>query len=64
MSSPTGEINPEPMAAVTPCVLSGDWTLLPTNNNIGSMCYCILNNLPLSSILPDGPDDTWEIVCW
>ena len=46
------------------CVLSGEWTLLTNNNNIGPMCYCILNNFPLSSILPDGPDDTWEIVAW
>ena len=52
--------NPSPALSV----LSGEWTLLSNNNNIGPMCYCILNNFPLSSILPDGPDDTWEIVAW
>ena len=60
----TGEINPEPITGVIPYVLSGEWTLLSTNNNVGPMCYCILNNFTLFSIFPDGPDDIWEIVSW
>ena len=47
MLGPTGEINPEPITGVIPYVLSGEWTLLPTNNNIGPIFLLYSQQFPI-----------------